>query len=114
EGESGRFTVKVPALIETPEDVLRIPVAATNRAAVTLGDVAEVRPTFKDATTITRVDGKPAIAIDVKKRTGANVIETVEGVRQAVERLDAGWPSGVEVSFIQDQSTLIRQLLTDL
>src|SRR5690606_20042935 len=61
EGESGRFTVKVPALIETPEDVLNIPVAASNRAAVTLGDVAEVRPTFKDATAITRVDGKPAI-----------------------------------------------------
>jgi multidrug efflux pump len=114
EGKSGRFAVKVPALIETPEDMLNIPVAASNNAVVKLGDVAEVRPTFKDATTITRVDGKPAIAIDIKKRTGANVIDTVDAVRKTMEDLQKNWPGGVQVSFIQDQSTIIRQLLGDL
>jgi multidrug efflux pump len=69
----------VPALIETPEDVLNIPVAASNAASVTLGDVATILPTFKDATSITRVNGKPAVVIDVSKRAGANLIETVDG-----------------------------------
>ena len=40
EGASGRFAVKVPALIEKPEDVLKIPVVASSGAAVTLGDAA--------------------------------------------------------------------------
>src|SRR3954451_21759820 len=52
EGGSGRFAVKVPGLIERPEDVLKLPIAATAGASVALGDVAEVRPTFKDATSI--------------------------------------------------------------
>ena len=81
EGRTGRFAVKVPALIERPQDMLKIPVAASSGATVTLGDVAQVKPTFKDATSITRVNGRPAMTIEVSKRTGANLIETVDGVK---------------------------------
>ena len=49
EGGTGRFAVKVPGLIEKPQDVLKVPVAATAGATVTVGDVAQVKPTFKDA-----------------------------------------------------------------
>ena len=45
-----------------------------------------IRPTFKDATSITRVDGQPAVAIEVSKRAGANLIETVDGVKAAIDR----------------------------
>ena len=114
EGQSGRFAVKVPGLIERPEDMLRIPVASTAGATVTLGDVATVRPTFKDATSITRVNGKPAMTIEVSKRTGANLIETVDGVKQLVARLQKTWPEGVQVGFTQDKSKVIRQMLADL
>jgi multidrug efflux pump len=114
EGASGRFAVKVPALIERPEDVLKIPVAASAGAVVTLGDIAVVKPTFKDATSITRVNGKPAIVIEVTKRTGANLIETVDGVKKVVDGLKTLWPEAVQVSYTQDKSKVIRQMLADL
>lgn len=114
EGPSGRFAVKVPGLIERPEDMLKIPVASTAGATVTLGDVATVRPTFKDATSITRVNGKPAMTIEVSKRTGANLIETVDGVKQVVQKLQKTWPAGLQVGYTQDKSKIIRQMLSDL
>jgi multidrug efflux pump len=114
EGRTGRFAVKVPALIEKPEDVLTIPLVASSGASVTLGDVAQVRPTFKDATSVTRVNGRPAMTIEVSKRTGANLIETVDGVKRTVERLKQTWPEGIEVAFTQDKSRIIRQMLADL
>ncbi len=114
EGQSGRFAVKVPALIERPEDVLKIPVAASSGAAVTLGDVAQVKPTFKDAASVTRVNGRPAMTIEVSKRTGANLIETVDAVKAAVAQIKASWPQGVDVTFSQDKSKLIRTMLADL
>jgi multidrug efflux pump len=114
EGSAGRFAVKVPALIETPEDVLNIPVAASNAASVTLGDVASILPTFKDATSITRVDGRPAVVIDVSKRTGANLVDTVDAVKAAVAKEQAGWPAGLKVEFIGDQSKFIKSMLNDL
>src|SRR6476646_6862590 len=114
EGQSGRFAVKVPGLIVKPEDMLQIPVASSAGATVTLGDVATVRPTFKDATSITRVNGKPAMTIEVSKRTGANLIETVDGVKQIVAKMEKTWPQDVQVGYTQDKSKLIRQMLSDL
>ena len=114
EGATGRFAVKVPALIERPQDMLKIPVAASAGATVTLGDVAQVKPTFKDATSITRVNGRPAMTIEVSKRTGANLIETVDGVKRVVEEMRKQWPEGLQVSYTQDKSKVIRQMLADL
>jgi multidrug efflux pump len=114
EGGTGRFAVKVPSLIEKPADVLDIPVMSSAGATVTLGDIAQVKPTFKDATGITRVNGKPAMTIEVSKRSGANLIETVDGVKKAVDQIKATWPAGVQVTFTQDKSKLIRQMLSDL
>ncbi len=114
EGQTGRFAVKVPSLIEKPQDVLSIPVVSTPEATVTLGDISQVRPTFKDATTVTRVNGRPAMTIEISKRTGANLIETVDNVKAVVERLKETWPSAVQVSFSQDKSKVIRQMLGDL
>ena len=114
EGQTGRFAVKVPSLIEHPQDALKVPVVATAGAAVTLGDLAEIKPTFKDATSVTRVNGKPAMTIEVSKRTGANLIETVDAVKATVAALQKTWPEAVHVTFTQDKSKMIRQMLADL
>jgi multidrug efflux pump len=114
EGETGRFAVKVPSLFETPQDILKIPVVASAKAAVTLLDIAQVKPTFKDATSVTRVNGLPAMTVEVSKRTGANLIETVDAVKYVVAELQKTWPSAVHVTFTQDKSKIIRQMLGDL
>lgn len=114
EGSTGRFAVKVPGLIEKPQDVLKVPLAASAGASVTLGDVAQVRPTFKDATSVTRVNGRPAMTIEVSKRTGANLIETVDGVKKVIATMQQTWPEAVHVTFTQDKSKIIRQMLADL
>ncbi len=114
EGGSGRFAVKVPSLFEKPQDILKIPMVASSHASVTLLDIAQVKPTFKDATSVTRVNGRPAMTIEVSKRTGANLIETVDAVRYVVGQLQKTWPAAVHVTFTQDKSKVIRQMLGDL
>jgi multidrug efflux pump len=114
EGQTGRFAVKVPSLFEKPQDILKIPIVASSKAVVTLLDVAQVKPTFKDATSVTRVNGRPAMTIEVSKRTGANLIETVDAVKYIVGQLQKTWPEAVHVTFTQDKSKVIRQMLGDL
>jgi multidrug efflux pump len=114
EGQSGRFAVKVPSLFEKPQDILKIPVLASQTASVTLADIAQIKPTFKDATSVTRVNGRPAMTIEVSKRTGANLIETVDAVKYVVGQLQRTWPEAVHVTFTQDKSKIIRQMLGDL
>ncbi|MEZ5812322.1 MAG: efflux RND transporter permease subunit [Rhizobiaceae bacterium] len=114
EGDEGRYAVKVPSLIETVEDVANLPVVAGANAVVRARDLATIRSTFKDAETITRFNGRPAIAIEVSKRTGANLVETVDAVKQVSNEFAKLLPEGAVVTFSQDKSTVIRQLLGDL
>jgi multidrug efflux pump len=81
----GRYAIKVPSLLETIEDVANLPVVSTGTATVRVRDIADILPTMKDPETITRLDGQPAIAIEVSKRTGANLIETVDQVKAVTE-----------------------------
>ncbi len=92
QGQEGKYAVKVPALIETVEDVANLPIAASGNAVVRARDLATIRSTFEDATSIARLNGKPAIAIEVSKRTGANLIETVDGVKAAAEEFKSLLP----------------------
>jgi multidrug efflux pump len=112
--DQGRFAVKVPGVFETPKDVLNLPVKVIGDKVVRLADVAEVRRTFKDADGFARVGGRPALALEVSKRIGANIIDTVASVRAVVEAERAGRPANLEVGFLQDKSDDIESMLRDL
>src|SRR5262249_41200697 len=84
------------------------------RGPLTLPATAEAKPPFREAPWGTRVNGRPAMTIEVSKRTGANLIETVDAVKAVVRSLQATWPTSVHVAFTQDKSKLIRQMLGDL
>ena len=111
---AGRLTLKVPGVIETIADVRDIPLTVSNNAVVTVGDVAVVRRGFADPTGFARIDGQPAVALEVRKRVGANIIETVEAVKSVMEEGDALIPESVSVTYLQDQSTEVRETLDSL
>ncbi len=110
----GRFSIKVPGLFETSEDVLNLPILNSGDSIVRVRDVADVRRGFKDQTTFARVNGQPALALEVVKRTGENIIETIAAVRAQVEAERGYWPEGVNVGYSNDKSEDIRTMLTDL
>jgi len=110
----GSFAVKVPGVIQTAEDVLNLPIRSTADATIRLQDVASVQRTFYDADSFARMNGQPAIGIDVSKRVGANIIANNEAVKQVVERVRQRWPEGVHVHYMFDQSTFIRDQLGSL
>ena len=67
-------TSEVPGVFENANDVLNLPIKAVGERVVHFKDIAEVRRTYKDAESIARLNGKPAIAIEVVQRAGANII----------------------------------------
>ncbi|MEE8270997.1 MAG: efflux RND transporter permease subunit [Alphaproteobacteria bacterium] len=111
---NGRFAIKVPGLFEQLEDILSLPVKVEGDGVVEFRDIASVRRTFKDPEGFARVDGYPAVALEVSKRTGENIIDTIEAVRTVVEAERAFWPASVQVTYSQDRSEDIRTMLKDL
>lgn len=114
----GRFSIKVPGLFESVLDIVGLPVLTDGDSVVTVGDIAQVRRTFRDPSTYARVNGKPAVALEVSKRSGENVIATIEKIRAVVKGEQLKWPTtlreSVKVSYSQDRSNKIRTMLSDL
>ncbi|MDY6993022.1 MAG: efflux RND transporter permease subunit, partial [Pseudomonadota bacterium] len=110
----GRFNVKVPGVFESLTDILNLPIKVDDKRVVTLQDVAEVRRTFKDPSTFARVNGKPALALEISKRTGTNIIATIERIRTVVATTRAQWPQHIDINYIQDRSEDVRMILHDL
>jgi len=114
DAENGKYAVQVPGLIENVKELLSVPVKAFNQQVVTVADVADIRRTFKDAAGFARVNGQRAVVLQVKKRTGANIIETVAAVKTLVERVKPVWQGGINVIYAQDTSNEIRTMVRDL
>ncbi len=110
----GRFSVKVPGLVEDLRDVADLVLRQSAEGVVTVGDVAEIRRTFADPTERTLVNGQPAITLNVVKRLGTNIIENNEAVRAAVAAYTADWPEPIRVDFMLDESGFIYEVLGSL
>lgn len=111
---AGRFAVKVPGLFEDIHDILDLPIKTEGDSVIRVGDIASIRKTYKDPQNFALINGEPAVALNVVKRTGENIIETIEAVRAIVKEEQSRWPSNVQVNYTLDRSTDIRTMLTDL
>ena len=111
---AGRMVLKVPGVVENIDDVFSMPVKVVGDSVITFQDVATISRTFKDPSGFARVDGQPALALEISKRIGANIIETNQAVRDLVAEQQALWPDSIEVQFHQDKSKQIRTMLSDL
>ena len=113
-GDTGRFTVKVPGLIQSGEDLMNLPVKAVDGTVVKLSDVAEVRRTFQDRTKLALYNGRPAITIEVVKRQGTNIIENNNEVKKVADEMLKTWPGAMHIDYALDQSNTIKDVLQSL
>jgi multidrug efflux pump len=110
----GSFAIKVPGLIENLDDILSLPVKVNDNAKITFRDLTSVHRTFRDRDTVARVNGQPAVSLEISKRTGSNIIETIQQVRDIVIAESTEWPESVTINFSQDKSVQVRTMLSDL
>ncbi len=110
----GRMSIKVPGVIENLDDVPNMPVKVDGDTVVTFADVATINRGFKDPLGFARINGQPAMVLEVKKRAGANILSTTEQVRALITAASERFPDGMEVHYIMDESTQVETMLSDL
>ena len=89
-------------------------VAYRNGAAVRLEDVAEVVDGVENANTLGLFNGSPAVIVLVTTQPGANVIQTVDGVRRLLPELQAQLPSDIKLQVASDSTSSIRASLLEI
>jgi multidrug efflux pump len=118
ETAQGAFAVKIPSAFDEPQDVYDLPVKVNGDKVITLGDLAEIRLTFEDRLGTARYNGETTVALQVVKRKGENLIDTVAEVRQVVLAAVAEWPDdlrdSVSVDFAMDESNEVAGMVSQL
>ena len=110
----GSFNIKVPGLFEDLEDVLDTPIKTFGDSVITFRDIAKVKRTFEDRKSFANVNGQNSITIEVSKRVGENIIDTITKVKKVTFELEKTFPENVNISFSQDRSKSIKTMLNSL
>jgi CzcA family heavy metal efflux pump len=105
------FTETQFSLVRPIENII---VTNVNKRPVYIRDIGMVRDDFQDQTNLIRVNGQPAVSLAVQKTSGTNTIQVVDGVREAFPRIQKMLPPGVVMLELFDQSTYIRNSITNL
>ena len=79
-----------------------------NGAAIRLSDIANVQDSVENLRSAGLANGKPCALIIVFRQPGANIIDTVDGVRAALPQLKASIPAAIDLGIMSDQTTTIR------
>jgi multidrug efflux pump len=89
-------------------------VGYNNGAAIKLSDIANVQDSVENIRAAGFVNGKPSVLLIIFRQPGANIIETVDRVRQALPSLKASIPSAIEMTVVMDRTTTIRASVRDV
>src|ERR1700743_3108710 len=99
----------------TADDIAKIIVRNPNGGgAVYLKDIATIKDTIKDRESYARLDGKNVVTLNIIKRSGENLIETSDHVKQTVEAMRANLPKDLNIVVTGDLSTKTRTSFNDL
>jgi multidrug efflux pump len=110
----GRYQLRVTGEFETPEEVLNLVVSTDQERPIYLKDLAKVVDGFKDETTRSRLNGREAVNISVKKRIGENIIEIADKIDQLIDTHRHAWPRGTEITKLMNRAKEIRSMVADL
>ncbi|HEX6862565.1 MAG TPA: efflux RND transporter permease subunit, partial [Thermoanaerobaculia bacterium] len=102
------LTLRTYGRVVTPAEFGEISLGSRNGYAVKVKDVARVEDGVAETETIARVDGKPAVVLQVRKQSGTNTIEVIDRVKERVAELRAQLPAGWNMIIVRDQSGYIE------
>ena len=102
----GRFT--------DPKEFNDLVIANVNGAPVRLRDIGHVEDGTKEQRSLSRLNGVPTVTLDIRRQSGANTVEVINGIKAALPRVSSQLPDDVKVQVIRDQSRYIESALHEI
>src|SRR5262245_20251578 len=102
----GRFT--------DPRQFDDLVIANVNVAPVKLRDVGRVEDGTKEQRSVSRLNGTPTVTLDIRRQSGANTVEVIDGIKAVLPRVAGQLPQDVKLEVIRDQSRYIEAALHEI
>jgi HAE1 family hydrophobic/amphiphilic exporter-1 len=108
------YLIRLPGEFASPEEMNLVILGKRNGNPVYLKDVARIEDSFKEVTSLVRVNDNPGLIMMVQKQSGMNTVEVAEKVKKRLESLKKTLPSDVKMTIIFDTSKDIINSLNSL
>ena len=106
------WVVRTLAKFQSMEELCGIVLIRGEAGVVTLGDVAEVEDAAEDVRMFSRLNGQPALKLNVNKQPLANTVEVARAVMQKVQQLQPDFPSDVQMTILENQSVYVEDAIS--
>ena len=113
-GPINAWTINANDQIFRAEQYQKLIVSYKNGAPVRLGDVADVQDSVEDIRNVGLANGKPGVLIIVSRQPGANIIGTVDRVREELPTLRSSISPAIDLSVVLDRTTTVRASVHDI
>lgn len=103
-----KLSARLVGKLDSVEDIKAVPLMTKTGQVINLRDIADVRDSYSDITTIARLNGSEAISITISKESDANTVDVVDGIYKALDELHAANPK-FTYNMTMEQGTMIRE-----
>ncbi|HEX8253116.1 MAG TPA: efflux RND transporter permease subunit [Thermoanaerobaculia bacterium] len=101
------LTLRTYGRVTSPQEFGNIPVANLNGTAIRIRDIARIEDSMAEVESAATVGGKSAVVVQIRKQSGTNAIEVVDGIKERVEEIRPQVPAGYKLDVIRDQSEFV-------
>jgi CzcA family heavy metal efflux pump len=109
-----KYLMRTPGEIRSPEELANLVVKVGPEGTVYLRDIATIKDGFKDLSSLSRVDNRPAVTLAISKRSGENIIRIADQVNALYEQLQDELPQGIDIAVTWDESVFVREMVNEL
>jgi len=107
-----KFQVRIPGELSLPSELRDIVLTDRGGELTYLRDIADIRDTYKDVSSISRMNGRPSVSLSVKKRAGENTVALIDEIKKIINGFVM--PSGVALTIVMDESDYVDMMITEL
>ena len=111
---SSEIALRTMGRIKNVEDFNKIIIAYNGGSVITFRDIGRVLDTVEEPRSVSRLNGKQAVSLDIRKQSGTNTVEVVDDVLAELELIKTNLPPDITIQTTRDQSLFIRRSFTEI
>ncbi len=114
DGKAQAFGLSTNDQLLDPEAYRQLVISYKDAAPLRLRDVGSVEASIENTRVVSALNGHPAVILDIQRQPGANIVQTVADIREALPALERALPAGVAPSVVTDRTETIRASVADV
>jgi multidrug efflux pump len=114
DGHAQSFALATNDQLLTPDAYRDLVISYKDGAPLRLRDVGTVVAGVENDRVVSSLNGRPAVILDIQRQPGANIVQTVADIRDALPQLEQALPAAVTVTIVSDRTQTIRASVADV